>query len=688
MTLVSALRFRLLFRDLAAASAFAAVALSGALPVVVLVFFGLALGASFFSYRPLDGRRGWSALVLSVAAAIVFGMVYLGALDLIIAAVSFAVLLTAQRLVSEASLGTERQVLLASLLLMAGGAALSGEVWYAACLAPYSFFACFNLGLATLDDAGPDDTSLKPLLWRLGLGSALAMAGALVFFFALPRLSWNLAARRSTPGVLGSVSGMSDRVRLGGDGSIKTNARVVMRAKLTPSPNGDWLDRYWVGRVFSSFDGNEWRGDGAARGPGATVLLQEPVENLIRQEIELLPAYGARTALALDSPVSFSNGVAVTLNGSSQTPLVDVRGEEVRFALEANSYRYIANSQSRPSTSDTEAVMAKAMLAVPSTLDPRVAALAKQIAAGEVRPKVLAQKLERWLKANLTYTLELPGKVDDPVAHFLFESRSGHCEDFASALALMLRTLNVPSRLVGGFYGAERVGNTYVVRAGSAHVWTQVYVPQEGWVGFDATPEQGRLAQATALWSRVLGLYEEVESAWRSRVVDYSFQDQLGFVRDVVTWRAKRAAAAQHTSTDFGSAKVFFAAFASLLVFFTIRYLMQKKGVAKHPATAFLSRLERTLAEKKALSGTSEHIEETVQRLALDQSPLAEPVSLAVRYYLETRFGSRPRDTAKEKALLTGIEVVAGAKTELSIQRESTTASTHRAPARAGPRPG
>ena len=96
-----------------------------------------------------------------------------------------------------------------------------------------------------------------------------------------------------------------------------------------------------------------------------------------------------------------------------------------------------------------------------------------------------------YLKTRFGYTLQLPRTpVNDPIANFLFERKQGHCEYFASSMAVMLRTLGIPSRVVNGFRSDEfndLTGN-YVVRAKDAHSWVEAYFPGYGWQTFDPTP--------------------------------------------------------------------------------------------------------------------------------------------------------------------------------------------------------
>ncbi|MBS1154032.1 MAG: Transglutaminase-like superfamily domain protein, partial [Myxococcaceae bacterium] len=103
-------RTRLLLRDGAALSAFGSVALSGAVPSWALLAFAIAFAISLTNRRPLAGRTGWSVAVLLLAALLIFGSVFRGGLDLVIAAVSFAALVTAHRLLSEPTPSTDHQV--------------------------------------------------------------------------------------------------------------------------------------------------------------------------------------------------------------------------------------------------------------------------------------------------------------------------------------------------------------------------------------------------------------------------------------------------------------------------------------------------------------------------------------------------------------------------------------------------
>ena len=138
-----------------------------------------------------------------------------------------------------------------------------------------------------------------------------------------------------------------------------------------------------------------------------------------------------------------------------------------------------------------------------------------------------AVAIERWLDANLTYTLELadPG-AQEPIDFFLFDRKKGHCEYFASAFAVLARAVGIPTRQVNGFLGGE--WNEYqgyvAVRAGDAHSWDEVFFPGKGWVTFDPTPpdRDDPLGRGGTGWRAKLGRFlDTLRFQWSKWVIEY-----------------------------------------------------------------------------------------------------------------------------------------------------------------------
>lgn len=123
----------------------------------------------------------------------------------------------------------------------------------------------------------------------------------------------------------------------------------------------------------------------------------------------------------------------------------------------------------------------------------------------------------------------------DPVEAFLLDTKAGHCEYFASALALLARSHGMPARVVNGYYGAHKnpVDGTFQISQSQAHAWVEIYFSRLGWIRFDATPQQERLVSlAKDSWLvRARSLFQAMETKYLEYVVDYDGKKQWSAVK-------------------------------------------------------------------------------------------------------------------------------------------------------------
>jgi protein-glutamine gamma-glutamyltransferase len=640
MTSYGPQRVRVVLRDLGAAAAFSAMTLSGQVPVWTSVLFLLALGLALLDVRPFAKHVRESALVLLGSVLVLWAMVASGHMDLVVAACASAALLTAQRMLSQAAAPVDQQVALAGLLMLSGGAALSADLGFLPCLFAYTLFTSLALALGEVERASPAGvvSAVSPVVRAGAVLAALAVLGGGLIFFTFPRLSWNLAARRSAPSVGGGAVGLGDRLRLGGSGELKSNPRIVFRAELDPDPELENLNAYWVAYRFDTFDGVEWVGQARPGRPTQRLAVGPVSPKALSQTIELLPAYGSQTAVALDRPVQFSLATAYLPAYSMRVGLIPLGDESVRFNGSATGFRYRASSVPNAAAPGLGAATRERRLQLPPRLDPRIPALARELAGTAQDPAQVARRLEGRLQQRYRYTLELPGPVDDPLADFLFQRRAGHCEDFATALAVLLRTLGIPTRVVMGFYGGERTASEYIVRAGDAHAWVEADIPG-GALRLDATPPQNRSAASATVVSWLLGAYEALEIRWLNGVVDYSLADQVAFFRGLGTSQTRRSRAATHLPTT-AVAALGSATLLGVLLFFLLR---KRRDDA--------SRLGAALFRLVARSGLLRK-DQWLEELPRARHAVPEPIRRATLRYLEARFGRRPLRPGERRALL------------------------------------
>jgi hypothetical protein len=383
----------------------------------------------------------------------------------------------------------------------------------------------------------------------VALGSII-LGGALFFIF--PRFTAGYLGRASMQPSL--MTGFSDDVELGQIGEIKKNSAVVMRVK-TGRPVAYPMLR-WRGTALTTFDGKRW-------------TKPRPSEEEVRSNVDgwiyLIPPGQALRARALQlrytiflepiaSSAIFTAGQAIALQGnfSGETPIVNrsepsgyIRRDETDSLLNPfgnySALRYMVISRLpaldvatlRGAASDYSDAVRKTYLQLPPALDTRIPDLAKQMTAGAVNSYDKARAIETFLRTRYGYTLNLTGKPgDDPLARFLFVTRAGHCEYFASAMTILLRTLDIPAREVNGFLPGEYndLAGDYIVRASDAHSWVEVYFPGTGWVTFDPTPAA---PEQSGFLSQVAKYIDWIQLSWNEWVINYDFSHQVQMAQNL-----------------------------------------------------------------------------------------------------------------------------------------------------------
>jgi protein-glutamine gamma-glutamyltransferase len=379
---------------------------------------------------------------------------------------------------------------------------------------------------------------------------AIALGGALFFFF--PRFSAGYMGRVSFGPSL--MSGFSEEVELGQIGEIKKNSAVVMRVE-TGKPIGYRLLR-WRGIALTNFDGKRWSSvpgnpqrllpgvDGWIYTPEAGAKTDIPSQT-IRYTVFLEPIatdaiFVPGSALSLQG--NFSGGAASSFAAMQRNYLLTDATETLKNPFRSfTAIRYegvsrlpaAATARLRAASRNYPEEIASTYLQLPE-LDPRIPGLAQEITKGAQTPFDQAIRIENYLRSRYGYTLNLTGKPGpDPLAHFLFETRAGHCEYFASAMTIMLRTLGIPSREVNGFLPGEYndLGGDYIVRASDAHSWVEAYFPGIGWQVFDPTPAG---SESGNRFLKRLGLYVDwMEITWNEWVIGYDFAHQVLLAQNV-----------------------------------------------------------------------------------------------------------------------------------------------------------
>lgn len=429
---------------------------------------------------------------------------------------------------------------------------------------------------------------------RLAALAASVTLGILVLtgglFFLLPR-SANAALGRLVSHRI-HVPGFSDEVTLGQIGEIKNDSTAVMHVRPESRNFPDGLK--WRGVALSDFDGKRW-----SNPPGEvrTVHLEDGW-TLVANQPQIGDAlYYHVTLNAVDSDVLFVAGVPMHLFpqlsnifGLRRDASVSMENDGSLHlrSLPPDNFRYSVSSvlENTSPVVDHAPLSPRAReryLQLPP-LDPRVRELTEQVTAGLYTQLDRARAIADYLRRSYGYTLVLPDhQPKDPIAYFLFERKKGHCEYFASAMAVMLRAIGIPARLVNGFQGGtfNYISDQYVIRASDAHSWVEAYLEARGWTTFDPTPpdpsaHSGGFLAKLALWM------DAADTFWQDWVLRYdrgrqyilaaqvdraSRRLRLGWLGGwsgiVAQWKSQVAA----WSKAYGAALALIVAFAVALVF-------------------------------------------------------------------------------------------------------------------------
>jgi protein-glutamine gamma-glutamyltransferase len=368
---------------------------------------------------------------------------------------------------------------------------------------------------------------LAALAAGITVGIVLMTAG---LFFMLPRTAH--AAFRTLVSQRYHLPGFSNEITLGQLGTIKQQSTPVMHVRME-APY-ERAERKWRGAALTQFDGTRWYNP-----PATSETIRIRNGHAWLADSTQISKKGKRITYevrigAIDSDALFFTASPEALLISVPLVLRSV-GDSYRTAFaSSDGSRYLATSYvgdesdsgkfpPLPGQTLTEHLLLPAV-------DRRVIELARQVAGPGRAAAEQALAIEKHLRTEYGYTTDLlSSPVKDPLAYFLFERRKGHCEYFASAMAVMLRVIHIPSRVVTGFQSGvfNPMTGWHVVRTSDAHSWVEAYLPGKGWTSFDPTPPDTATAPASGFWSQWALYMDAADMFWQQWVMNYDLDHQL-----------------------------------------------------------------------------------------------------------------------------------------------------------------
>ncbi|MCW5828208.1 MAG: DUF3488 domain-containing protein [Deltaproteobacteria bacterium] len=495
-------------------------------------------------------------------------------------------------------------------------------------------------------------------------------------FVAIPRLSramFDIGMFRTGGG---TRSGFSGQVDLAQRGEIGLDPSVVGRLRIQPV--GDGLPDemfYVVGRRLDHFDGILWYADDSNATPvypsrGGILWLRPewPDQRARRYEILLKPI-GQPFLPHLERTIAIRFAHPVQL--ATSYPQSNV----ILAPIPSQPIRYDGWFTDLPMTDTSRADPVTYLTAIPETIDPRVKLLAASLAAGNPGTRETIRRIDQHLRATgFHYSLERPATgSEDIVASFLFDSKQGHCEYFASAAALLARLNGIPARVVTGFLVRERASeDEWLIRMQNAHAWVEYLDPVSGWNRLDPSPRDPgiELAAQTRWWLSLQTLIGRIEFWWHDKVIDFEQADQFRMLKALldqlnrIGHRENKTARTENQAETGSSTSIrdnLGWAVAAIMAFVLIgagysSAIRRKRARQKHPATGYYLQLAAVLGINDPEDGgipAGKAVSDAVDRRKLTPAQ-RERIRLWVEMYHQGRFGHiEGKPGVKQLGLLT-----------------------------------
>jgi len=486
--------------------------------------------------------------------------------------------------------------------------------------------------LATLRalEPGLPETGWLPAFRTGTVLLGVSLPAALLGFLLIPRLATPLWG---APGNGVARTGMTDRMAPGDMHSLLTDNAVAMRIGFdgTPPPENQ---RYFRGIVLWSFDGRAWVPGAAARRPWppAPVGVRDP---LIHYDVTLQPSH-RHWMFALDVPVDAPEGAVM---GADHTLWSSKPIDQTLHYRVASATDY----QLAPEQLDSR--IRAAALELPAGFDPGARALAERWrnAAGSDDAAVVRDALALFHDGGFAYDLDAPPLARNSIDDFLFNTKMGFCEHYASAFTFLMRAADIPARVVVGYQGGywNAFAHYLLIRQSDAHAWSEVWLAGRGWVRVDPTAAVSRiiLADTGGAAGDVGGGSRSWWMPWQNRldvINRWWGQTVVGF--DALSQgRLFRPFGIEHATAQTLGIALAFAVFLAL-GFGALLASLRPRHKPRDALASAQIRLQHRLARIGIRRGTSEGPRDFYRRTATELSDSAPTVNRLAVEYLALRY--------------------------------------------------
>ncbi len=347
----------------------------------------------------------------------------------------------------------------------------------------------------------------------------------IVLFFLFPRIPPLLVIPDFSSS---AVSGISTKVGPGSISRLAQSSAPAFRVSFEGEKPA-LAELYWRGLVLENYNGQEW-----------SYAFGKPFANRrwVREQIDNYPHYDYQISmLASNQPWVFALAIA----SSTSPDLVEMSGFMVSSKQPISTTKvFDFTSANIPLRERLSPSRLNYLRYLPDNKNPQAQALGQQLASKYDNSEDIVNAISTMISSNFTYSLNPPLLGVHAVDDFLFSTKTGYCEHYASAAALVLRAAGIPARLVVGYMGGQQ--NPYedyiLVRQLDAHAWLEYWTPEQGWLRYDPTaqvaPERVESGSEASLRQR-----NEYNTGWRG-LINFNAFSQLRLWADSLNYKWSR----------------------------------------------------------------------------------------------------------------------------------------------------
>lgn len=506
-------------------------------------------------------------------------------------AIDTITVLLSLKLLEEKKFRDYMQIFLMIALILSGYTLLSINMLFLGYLIFYTFFLNYGVILLSYYQKDPNMvfniTQLKSLLIKTSIIPLLAIPFTIFLFFTLPRTNYPMLNFLQTQGK--GKTGFSDKVGLGEVSNIQQDDSLVARVVMEKTSN----ELYLRGVVFDYFDGKSWSTKINFFMTKFTSFYGQKLNYIIYLE----PTY-QQYLFTVDIPYSISQPSGFIIFKSPD--LVYKTDKMITSKIKYSGESVLTDNYSQ-------------------TLNP---SMYLQLPDLSTNIKVLAEKFKKDTQQQtareiynylqtFSYSLKNLPTGDNPLEEFLFKTKKGNCEYFASAMAVLLRLNGIPSRVVGGYKTTEynQAGGYYIFREKDAHVWVEAYIDGR-WIKYDPTPPIRDLAvEQLYKPNKIKVMFELLDYYYTTFIVNYDFSKQIELINKVKSGLTTLTAPKINKYFNIEKNKLLYLVFIVLISYIVFNFInIYRKPYEKRALEKFLKKLKKYGYIKNKNEGLEEFV--------------------------------------------------------------------------------